>query len=269
MRPSNAAQASQALLSLHDAGLKLGRTQVLTSVNLSLHRGERLALVGSNGSGKTSLLRLLHGLVPCSHGRRELPGLSGAPGLGAGESSATKERRGQRQSPFQRQSPVRLAMVFQKPFVLNLSTQANVRLALWLQGLPAAERAERCALALARVGLSGQARQRASTLSGGQQQRLALARAWAVTPEVLLMDEPTASLDPGAKREVEALMESLAADGLTLVFSTHNLGQVKRLATRVVYLEAGEIRADAPVAAFFDPAQPNAATPFLKAELGW
>ena len=74
-------------------------------------------------------------------------------------------------------------------------------------------------------------------MSGGQQQRLALARAWALRPDVLLLDEPTASLDPHAKREVEALMAEFASDGMTLVFASHNLGQVKRLARRVVYLE--------------------------------
>src|SRR5690606_29955445 len=101
--------------------------------------------------------------------------------------------------------------------------------------------------ALARVGLAELALRSARTLSGGQQQRLALARAWALQPQVLLLDEPTASLDPHAKREVEALMASFAQAGMTLVFASHNLGQVKRLASRVVYLEQGHIRADAPV----------------------
>jgi len=105
---------------------------------------------------------------------------------------------------------------------------------------------------LARVGLSELAFRNASTLSGGQQQRLALARAWSLRPDVLLLDEPTSSLDPHAKREVESLMEEFARDGVTLVFASHNLGQVKRLATRVAYLERGRLLADLPVHEFFD-----------------
>ncbi|MFY9513879.1 MAG: ATP-binding cassette domain-containing protein, partial [Rubrivivax sp.] len=107
-------------------------------------------------------------------------------------------------------------------------------------------------------------------LSGGQQQRLALARAWALQPDLLLLDEPTASLDPTAKREVEALIEQLAADGVTLVMSTHNLGQAKRLCSRVAYLDAGRLLADLPTSDFFDHQHPPpAAAAFLKGELPW
>jgi tungstate transport system ATP-binding protein len=108
-------------------------------------------------------------------------------------------------------------------------------------------------------------------LSGGQQQRLALARAWSLQPQVLLLDEPTSSLDPHAKREVEGLMTEFAGAGMTLVFASHNLGQVKRLATRVVYLERGRILADLPVRDFFEGplAQTSReASLFVKGELG-
>jgi tungstate transport system ATP-binding protein len=104
-------------------------------------------------------------------------------------------------------------------------------------------------------------------LSGGQQQRVALARAWALRPQVLLLDEPTASLDPTAKREVERLMAEFADAGMTLVFSSHNLGQVKRLASRVIYLEQGRLLADMPTADFFNGPIPPAAEAFLKGEL--
>jgi len=109
-------------------------------------------------------------------------------------------------------------------------------------------------------------------LSGGQQQRLALARAWALQPNFVLLDEPTSSLDPHAKREVERLMADwIATDGVSLMFSSHNLGQVKRLATRVIYLEAGRVLADLPVDAFFNcplgESHPEAHL-FLKGELG-
>ena len=142
-------------------------------------------------------------------------------------------------------------------------------MALWLRGLPRAERATRATDALRRVGLEGLAGRPARDLSGGQQQRLALAQAWALRPDLLLLDEPTASLDPSAKREVESLVEAIADEGVTLVMSTHNLGQAKRLAHRVVYLEAGRLRVDLPVAEFFDRKLPQSASQFLKGELPW
>jgi tungstate transport system ATP-binding protein len=107
------------------------------------------------------------------------------------------------------------------------------------------------------VGLSGVTQQNAATLSGGQQQRLALARAWAREPKLLFLDEPTASLDPPAKREVEALVHQLikpntSHESTTLVFASHNLGQVKRWASRVIYLEQGKVLADLPTTDFFN-----------------
>lgn len=164
----------------------------------------------------------------------------------------------------------RTAMLFQRPFLLSLSVARNVRLGLWLSGVPAAERAGRCRDALARVGLLEHAARPARALSGGQQQRLGLARAWALQPDILFLDEPTASLDPGAKNEIEALIEEVAASGVTLVMSTHNLGQAKRLATRVAYLQAGRIVVERPVGPFFDGADlPPEAAQFLQGELGW
>ena len=142
-------------------------------------------------------------------------------------------------------------MVFQRPFMLRLSVLNNLRIALWLAGVPAAERAGRAREALQRAGLADRADRPARTLSGGQQQRLALARAWAVRPDVLFLDEPTSSLDPAAKKEIEAMLAAFAADGMTLVMSTHNLGQAKRLASRVILLDAGRVRADLPSERFF------------------
>ena len=237
----------QALVSLHDADVRFGHTHALRGVTLTLYRGERLMLVGANGSGKTTLLRVLHGLL--------------AP-------ARSSSRQAQALQPENRLP--RAAMVFQRPFLLNLSVRFNVTLGLWLQGMPAAERAARCQAALQRVGLASLATQRARALSGGQQQRLALARAWALQPDILFLDEPTASLDPSAKREVEALIESFADQGVTLVMSTHNLGQAKRLGTRVAYLEAGELVAEREVTDFFsNPDLPERAQQFLKGELPW
>ena len=237
----------QTLISLHDAGVSFGDTRALRGVILSLLRGDRLMLVGANGSGKTTLLRLLHGLLQ--------PDVAGTMQTHA----LVPEGRAPRG-----------AMMFQRPFLMSLSVRWNVLLGLWLHGVPASERATRCQQALQRVGLASLARRRARELSGGQQQRLALARAWALQPDILFLDEPTASLDPGAKREVEALVQDFAADGVTLVMSTHNLGQARRLGTRVAYLEAGTLVVDRLVEDFFSGDDlPDPARQFLKGELPW
>jgi tungstate transport system ATP-binding protein len=235
----------QPLVSLRGASVRFGPVTALDRVDLTLHRGDRLALVGANGSGKTTLLRLLHGLAP-AEGRRTAHALA----------------------PEGR--PLRAAMLFQRPFLLNLSVRWNVLVGLWLNGVPAAERGQRCGRALERVGLATLAARRARALSGGQQQRLALARAWALAPDILFLDEPTASLDPSAKREVEQLIGEFAADGVTIVMSTHNLGQAKRIASRVAYLEGGRLLADLPVDRFFEGRElPEQARQFLKGELPW
>jgi tungstate transport system ATP-binding protein len=161
------------------------------------------------------------------------------------------------------------AMVFQRPFMLRLSVTNNLRLALWLARVPRGEWGPRVDLALHRVGMAGLGHRPARALSGGQQQRLALARAWAVQPEVLFLDEPTASLDPTAKKEVEALLAGFSADGMTLVMSTHNLGQAKRLARRVVYLDQGEVHRDLPTEAFFSDRIDERSNLFLKGDMAW
>jgi len=235
--------AGQVLISLQAASVHFGPVQALCGVDLCLRRGESLMLVGANGSGKTTLLRALHGLVPCS-GTRVL------------HLTATG------------QVPV-AAMVFQHPFLLNFSARRNVWLGLWLRGVPAAQRAALCDEALRRVGLESLADRPAHALSGGQQQRLALARAWGLQPDMLFLDEPTASLDPSAKREVEALVQEFRDAGVTVVMSTHNLGQAKRLGTRVAYLEAGRVVVDLPVERFFKDELPAEAAQFLKGELPW
>jgi tungstate transport system ATP-binding protein len=242
-RPAHAAAQTSPLVSLHGASVRFGDRTALRGVDLTLYRGDRLALIGANGSGKTTLLRLLHGLLVLSAGRRELHDLQG--------------RR------------PRMAMLFQRPFVLNLSVRRNLLLALWLAGVPRAERAGRAELALHRVGLEAEAVRPAGDLSGGQQQRLARARAWALRPDILFLDEPTASLDPGAKHEVEHLIGDLGRDGITVVMSTHNLGQAKRLATRVACLEAGQLVAEAPTDFFFSTTLPPEAASFLRGENPW
>ena len=259
------------LIALQRAGVRFGPQWALQDISLQLHRGDRIALVGANGAGKTSLLRLLNGLLAPSTGQRVLGAAAldadaaapagmpvGTGGLAPGAWAAGPRRR-----------PV-TAMVFQRPFLLHASVRRNLLLALWLAGVPGADRAARAGQALARVGLQALADRPARSLSGGQQQRLALARAWAVQPDILFLDEPTASLDPSAKREVETLIDEFAAGGMALTMSTHNLGQVKRLANRVLFLDAGRLVADLGVDDFFRCSDgPPELVQFLKGELPW
>lgn len=225
------------IFNLHAITVQFGQLQALTACTLRVKAGERLALVGANGSGKSTLLRTLHGLV--------------RPVVGS----------------FQQDAQARQAMLFQRPYMLRASVLNNVALGLWLKGVPWQQAKEQALQALERVGLADIARRNAKALSGGQQQRVAMARAWALKPQVLLLDEPTSSLDPAAKREVERLMAEFAEAGMTLIFSSHNLGQVKRLASRVIYLEHGHLVADLPTEAFFNGPLPAAAENFLKGEL--
>jgi tungstate transport system ATP-binding protein len=211
------------LIQARSVDVSFGRVKALTALDLRVARGERIAVIGGNGSGKSTLLRLLHGLIAPSHG------------------SVLRDGR------------ARQAMLFQRPYLLRTTALNNVALGLWIRGgLSWTEARQRALVALGRAGLGAQSLRNARALSGGQQQRLALARAWSLSPDVLFLDEPTSNLDPHGKREVEALMEEFAGGGMTLVFASHNLGQVKRLASRVVYLEQGRVLADLPVRSFFD-----------------
>jgi tungstate transport system ATP-binding protein len=233
------------LFELHQAQVSFGAFMALRDVNLCIRPGESVALVGANGSGKSTLLRLLHGLLRVSAGTL-------------------------RTNPSARQ-----AMLFQRPYLMRASVLRNVALGLWLRGEPWSGACAKAKEALVRVELADLAQRNARQLSGGQQQRLAMARAWAQSPDVLFLDEPTASLDPHAKREVEQLMADFSrgtgARPMTLIFASHNLGQVKRLAHRVVYLEQGRVEADLPVKEFFDAQRLQAVSPaahfFVQGEL--
>ena len=247
-----AAAGAAPLIALQQVALQFGSQVALRAINLQIRRGDRIALVGANGSGKTTLLRVLNGLLAPSSGSRLLAAPAARPG---GAPAAGR---------------LVTAMVFQRPFLLHCSVQRNLQVALWLARVPAAQRSGRLHAALDRVGLLGLADRPARALSGGQQQRLALARAWAVQPDILFLDEPTASLDPSAKREVEALIDEFGNAGMALVMSTHNLGQAKRLARRVLYLDAGRLVADLGVADFFNRSDlPPEVAQFLHGELPW
>jgi tungstate transport system ATP-binding protein len=229
------------LVELEDVGVEFRGLAALAGVSLSIMQGEKVALIGANGSGKSTLLRVLHGLQ--------------RPAQGA----------------VRRDSSMTQAMLFQRPHMLRVSALHNVALGLWLQATPWQQARAQARIALARVGLADMATRYAPSLSGGQQQRVALARAWTLQPGMLLLDEPTSSLDPHAKTEVEGLIAEFCAANVTLIFASHNLGQVKRLASRVVYLHRGRVLADLPVRDFFEGALHDTAPEahlFLKGELG-
>jgi len=221
-----------------------GRT-LLAGVEVELTAGPRTVILGSNGAGKSLLMRICHGLI--------LP-TTGTVQWSAAESAA---------------GPRRQAMVFQRPVMLRRSALANVIYGLALAGVPCAIRTERAYAALARVGLAGMAQRAARVLSGGEQQRLALARVWALEPEVLFLDEPTASLDPAATREVETIIDAIHRTGTKIVMTTHNLGQARRLGDEILFLHQGRLLERAPVERFFKQPATAEAAAFIKGELPW
>jgi len=232
-------------LVLEDVSFVAGGRAVVDRVSATLEAGSRTVILGANGAGKSVLMRLCHGMLAPSSGRLRWHRTEAA---GA---------------------PRRQAMVFQRAVLLRRSTVANVVLALRINGVPRRERQAVAMQALARVGLGALADRPARVLSGGEQQRLALARAWALAPEVLFLDEPTANLDPGATREVETVIQAIHEAGTKIVLITHNLGQARRLADEILYMDRGRLAERAPVERFFaQPATAEAAA-FLQGELPW
>lgn len=236
------AAASDLPLTFDDVSLTVGATTIVERLNLTIGPGAPTLILGPNGSGKTSLLRLGMGLVSPSFGNVTWGGRAdGGPG--------------------------RRAILFQKPVMLRRSAAANVAYGLAQSGCPRGLRVQRTEELLARVGLLDLASRPARRLSGGEQQRLALARALARQPEVLLLDEPTASLDPAATRFVEEIILAAAHSGTKIIMTTHDLGQVRRLARDVVFLVRGRLFEHADAGDFLDrPATPQAAA-FVRGDL--
>jgi tungstate transport system ATP-binding protein len=211
-----------------------GPRTVLRIDALRIEPGEVFALVGPSGAGKSTLLRLLALLEAPSQGNVTLR----LNGRVAAYTTATIDERRQ------------VAMVFQRPFLLSRSVRANVAYGLRLQGRRDVD--ERVDAALARVSLAHLAEAPARTLSGGEMQRVALARALVLEPGVLLLDEPTANLDPHNVRIIEDLIgEQHVQKETTIVLVTHNVFQARRLATRVALLLDGELIEVASTEQFF------------------
>ena len=232
-------------LSLEGVTFAAGGRFILDAVDLVLEAGPRSLILGPNGAGKSVLMRICHGLLAPTSGQVRW---------------AHPERPGE---------PRRQAMVFQRPVLLRRSVLGNLTFALAVAGVPRSERASRARAALDRVGLRALEHRQARVLSGGEQQRLALARAWMLRPDVLFLDEPTANLDPGATREIESIVQSIHAAGTKIVMITHNLGQARRLADEIVFVDRGRIVERSPVERFFASPATAEADVFLKGELPW
>lgn len=226
-------------LSVRDLSLRLGAATVLEGVSFDLGPGGCTMLMGPNGAGKSLLLKLLHGLIAPGTGRIDWAGQA-APAVTA-----------------------RQALVFQKPVLLRRSVAANLDFVLKARGR---DRARRDAL-LEHVGLAHKASQPARLLSGGEAQRLALARALATDPEVLFLDEPTASLDPASVLAIEGIVAAARDRGVRIVFVTHDVGQARRMADDVLFLHRGRVAEHTPADAFFPAPQSAAARAYLNGEI--
>jgi tungstate transport system ATP-binding protein len=233
---------ADALLRVEDVRQVYEGRKVLRIDHLEIFRGEILALVGPSGAGKSTLLRLLNFLEPPSRGIIHYEGLSFRSGL---------------KMPLAARRQV--TTVFQRPHLLNRTVAANVAYGLRLRRFPDSQ--ARARRALEEVGLSHLADQRARTLSGGEAQRVALARALVIEPEVLLLDEPTANLDPYNVDLIEKSVDQINRErGMTIVLVTHNVFQAKRLAQRAGFLLDGRLIEITDVKTFFEaPADPRTA----------
>ncbi len=223
-----------------------GGKRLVDTVTFAVPHGGLTAILGPNGSGKSLTLRLCHGLLTPTAGRI---GWSVADGAVAGTR--------------------RHAMVFQKPVMLRRSAVANVVHALAAAGMARGERQAAAMAALARFGLAGLADRPARLLSGGEQQRLAIVRAAALKPELLFLDEPSSQLDPGATRQIEEMLVAMKAGGVTLVMATHDMGQARRLADRVLFLHRGRLIEDRPAPEFFAGPASAEARAFIAGDLLW
>ena len=220
---------------------RVGDANRIDAIDLDLAPHSLTVVMGPNGAGKSLLLRLLHGLIEPTSGHV----------FWGGQSPDEELRR-------------RQAMVFQRPVLLRRSVAANIRFVTRLRGMDSRERVHS---ALEEVGLADRAHQPARLLSGGEQQRLALARALALEPQVLFLDEPTANLDPFSMAAIESIIARVHERGTKIVLVTHDLGQARRLADDVIFLNRGRLVEHSPADRFFDDPKSTQARDYLAGRL--
>lgn len=242
--PLDHGEAGGPVLAARDLVYEAGGRRLVGPLDLTLGPGGRTVVLGPNGAGKSLLLRLLHGLIEPTAGRIHSDG-----------------------RPLDAEARATQAMVFQRPVLLRRSVAANIDHALAARGVSRAERRTRTAAALEAARLESSARMPARLLSGGEQQRLALARALALGPRILFLDEPTASLDPASTLAVEGLIDDAARAGTRIVLVTHDIGQARRHADDVVFLHAGRIAEAAHAARFFAAPQSEPARAYLEGRI--
>lgn len=229
-------------LSVENLCYDVGGRRIIDSISVEFS-ARRNVILGPNGAGKSVLLRLCHGLLKPTAGRIHWR---------ADDNVA-----------------VRQAMVFQRPVMLRRSALANLTHALSLAGVGASEARERATKALRSAGLEALAHRSARVLSGGEQQRLALARAWALRPDILFLDEPTANLDPAATREIEAVIDAIHRAGTQVIMTTHNLGQARRMGDDILFIARGRLLERASADHFFRAPKSAEAAAFIEGELPW
>lgn len=222
----------------------VGGQRLVDGLDLRIAPARRTVIMGANGAGKSLTLRLLHGLIQPDSGQVIWQGRA-----------------------LDRAARDRQAMVFQRPVLLRRSVVANLRFALKARGIGGTEARTRVEDALALARLTDVAHRPARVLSGGEQQRLAIARALACRPDVLFLDEPTASLDPASTAEVERLILAAHADGVSVVMVTHDLGQARRVAEDVIFLHAGRVAETGPAAQVLNQPKSAAAQAWLDGRL--
>ncbi len=232
-------------LTLDKVTFEAGGKRLIKEISCLLGAGPRSVILGPNGAGKSLLLRLCHGLIDPTSGTVLWNGADG------------------------KDAALNQAMVFQRPVMLRRSVAANIDYALSLRGLPSDERRDRIDDVLARTGLRRFTDRSARRLSGGEQQKLALARAWALRPQVLFLDEPTASLDPAATLAVEDVIAAIHASGTKIVMTTHDLGQARRIADDVLFLYRGRLFEHSPAGVFFEAPRSAEAASFIDGKLFW
>jgi tungstate transport system ATP-binding protein len=239
---ANGARSANGILPLELKGLSLeSRTgRLIDQMDLIVEDPGISVIMGPNGAGKSLLLRLMHGLIAPSAGEIRWAGV-----LMNGEMR-------------QRQ-----AMVFQKPVLLRRTAAANIAYALGLRGVARSERRSRSHQALQLAGLESRAFTPARVLSGGEQQRLCLARALSLDPDVLFLDEPTASLDPASTLSIERLLLDAQRRGIKVIVVTHDVGQARRLAQEIVFLHHGKLIEYQPASRFFREPESDVARAFV------
>ena len=225
-----------------DLSVKVRQKHIIGPINLTIAEGGITVLMGPNGAGKTTLLKALHGIIRLANGQVTF---------------ATPAKAAQEQQSF----------VFQTPIMLRRSVLENLAYPLMINGEDKQSAMERARTWATKIGLGAHMDRPAPFLSGGEKQKIALARALITSPKLLFLDEPTASLDGAATVEIEALLNEAQSTGTTIIVSTHNIGQARRIASSVLFMKDGQIDAHSAANAFFDTPPSQAAQKFIAGDI--